>query len=64
LIRHLSWLEKGMRKWLPMFGALNLMVYSKSISPLTPVRHRWVTRKLLPAKVARPSVGRGMKYDR
>jgi len=64
LIRHLSWLEKGMRKWLPVSGALNLMVYSKSISPLTPVRHRWVTRKLLPAKVARPSVGRGMKYDR
>jgi len=64
LLRHLSWLEKGMRNWLPMFGALNLMVYSKSISPLTPVRHRWVTRKLLPAKIARPSVGRGMKYDR
>jgi hypothetical protein len=64
LVRHLSWLEKGMRKWLPVFGALNLMVYSKSISPLTPVRHRWVTRKLLPAKIARPSVGRGMKYDR
>ncbi len=64
LLRHLSWLEKGMRKWLPVFGALNLMVYSKSISPLTPVRHRWVTRKLLPAKIARPSVGRGMKYDR
>ena len=64
LLRHLSWLEKGTRKWLPVFGALNLMVYNKSISPLTPVRHRWVTRKLLPAKIARPSVGRGMKYDR
>ncbi len=64
LIRHLSWLEKGMRNWLPLFGALNLMVYSKSISPMTPVRHRWVTRKLLPAKIARPSVGRNMKYDR
>jgi SAM-dependent methyltransferase len=64
LIRHLSWLEKGMRNWLPLFGALNMMVYSKSISPMTPVRHRWVTRKLLPAKIARPSVGRNMKYDR
>ena len=64
IVRHLSWLEKGMRNWLPLFGALNLMVYSKNISPLTPVRHRWVTRKLLPAKVARPSVGRNMKYDR
>ncbi len=62
--RRLSWLEKGMRNWFTRFGAINLMVYSKSISPLTPVRHRWVTRKLLPAKIARPSVGRGMKYDR
>ena len=63
LLRHLSWLEKGMRRWLPLFGTLNLMVYSKSISPMTPVRHRWVTRKLLPAKIARPSVGRNMKYN-
>lgn len=62
--RHLTWLEKGMRSWLPMLGALNLLVYTKNISPLTPVRHRWVTRKILPAKIARPSVGRGMKYDR
>jgi len=62
--RYLGWLEKGMRNWFGRFGAVNMMVYSKSISPLTPVRHRWVTRKLLPAKIARPSVGRGMKYDR
>lgn len=62
--RHLTWLEKGTRKWLPLLGALNLLVYSKSISPLTPVRHRWVARKLLQGKVPRPSVGRGMKYDR
>ena len=64
ITRHLSWLEKGTRKWLPVLGALNLLVYSKSISPLTPVRHRWVARKLLASKVARPSVGRGMRYDR
>ena len=64
ITRHLSWLEKGMRNWLPTLGALNLLVYSKSISPLTPVRHRWVTRKILPGKIARPSVGRDMKYDR
>jgi SAM-dependent methyltransferase len=63
LTRHLGWLEKVLRNWFPRFGALNLLVYSKSISPLTPVRHRWVTRKLIPAKIARPSVGRHMKYD-
>jgi len=64
LVRHLSWLEKVMRNWMPLLGTLNLMVYNKSISPMTPVRHRWVTRKLLPNKIARPSVGRGMKSER
>jgi len=57
---HSGWFEKGMRNWLPLFGALNLLVYSKNISPMTPVRHRWVTRKILPRKIGRPSVGRGM----
>ena len=64
ITRHMTWFEKGSRKWLPVLGALNLLVYNKNISPLTPVRHRWVTRKILPGKIARPSVGRGMKYDR
>lgn len=64
ITKYLSWLEKGTRNWLPALGALNLMVYTKNISPLTPIRHRWVTRKILPGKIARPSVGRGMKYDR
>ena len=64
VIRHLGWLEKGMRKLSPALGAINLMVYTKNISPLTPVRHRWVTRNIIPAKIARPSVGRSFKYDR
>ena len=64
VIRHLGWLEKSMRKVLPALGAVNLLVYSKNIAPLTPVRHRWVARKILPGKIARPSVGRSMKYDR
>lgn len=64
ITRHLGWLEKSMRTVSPMLGAINLMVYSKNIAPLTPVRHRWVTRKILPGKIARPSVGRSMKYDR
>ena len=64
LIQKLPWLEKGMKKWLPFSSALNVLVYNKNISPMTPVRHRWVARKLLPSKVARPSVGRGMRYDK
>jgi SAM-dependent methyltransferase len=64
LIRKLSWLEKGMKNWLPFSSALNVLVYSKNISPMTPIRHRWVVRKLLLGKVTRPSAGRGMKYDK
>ncbi len=59
--KHLSWLEKGTSRWLPVLSALNLMVYHKSISPMTPVRHRWATRRILPAKIARPTAGRGMR---
>ncbi|MFT5739232.1 MAG: SAM-dependent methyltransferase [Gammaproteobacteria bacterium] len=64
MTKYLGWLEKGMRNWLPFSGTLNILVYSKNISPMTPVRHRWVARKILTGKIARPSVGRGMKYDR
>ena len=62
--RRLSWLEKGLKNWLKFSGALNVLVFDKNISPMTPIRHRWVTRKLLPGKIARPSVGHGMKYDK
>ncbi len=62
--RRLSWLEKGLKNWFRFSGALNLLVFDKNIAPMTPVRHRWVARKLLAGKIARPSVGRGMKYDK
>jgi SAM-dependent methyltransferase len=61
--RHLSWFEKGLKNWLPFSSATNVLVYSKNISPMTPIRHRWVTRKILPGKMVRPSVGRGMRRD-
>lgn len=63
-IRRLSWLEKGLKNWFSFSGALNILVFEKNISPMTPIRHRWVTRKLLTAKIARPSVGHGMKDGR
>lgn len=52
--RHLSWVEKGLKRWVKFSAALNVLVYSKNISPMTPIRHRWVARKLLPGKIARP----------
>ena len=63
-IRLFSWLEKGLKNWLKFSGALNVLVFDKNISPMTPIRHRWVARKLLPGKIARPSIGHGMKYDK
>lgn len=53
--RRLSWLEKGLKNWIKFSGALNVLVYNKNIAPMTPIRHRWAARKLLPGKVARPS---------
>jgi SAM-dependent methyltransferase len=63
-IRKISWMEKGLKNWFKFSGALNVLVFDKNISPMTPVRHRWVTRKIMPGKIARPNVGRGMKYDK
>ncbi|MCZ6882918.1 MAG: methyltransferase domain-containing protein [Gammaproteobacteria bacterium] len=62
--RRLYWLEKALKNWCKFSAALNVLVFDKNISPMTPVRHRWVTRKLLPGKIARPTVGHGMKYDK
>jgi SAM-dependent methyltransferase len=62
--RRLLWLGKAMKNWCRFSAALNVLVFDKNISPMTPVRHRWVTRKILPGKIARPTVGRGMKYDK
>lgn len=63
ILRHLSWLEKGMRNWFKFSSALHVLVYDKQTVPMTPLRPRWVTRKIMAGEVARPSVGhgRGMK---
>ena len=63
LLSYLSWLEKGMRKWLRFSSALNVLIYNKNVIPMTAVRQRWSARSILPGNVARPTVGRGMKYD-
>jgi len=57
-------LSKFMQRWLAFSSALNVLVFEKNTIPLTPVRKQWVKRQILPPKVARPSVGRDMKYER
>ena len=56
--------NKFTRRWINFSAALNLMVFEKKIIPLTPARKRWAKRQILAPKVARPTVGRGMKYDK
>ena len=62
--RHFGWAESMLKRWAGFSGALNLLVYQKNITPLTPARHRWRRRKLIQGGIPTPSVGRDMKYDR
>ena len=64
IARHFGWAEGLLKRWFGFSGALNLLVYQKNITPLTPARHRWRRRKLIQGGLPRPSVGRDMKYDR
>ncbi len=56
--------SKFSERWLKFSAALNVMVFEKNTIPLTPVRKRWVKRQVLSPGVARPTLGRDMKYDR
>lgn len=53
--------EALMRRLLPGFGALNIMVYEKRMTPITPYRHNRLSTRLLPAGIAKPSMGRQSK---
>ena len=64
LIDHSRILNKFSERWLSFSGALNVLVFQKNTVPLTPVKNSWVRKKILSPKVIRPTVGRGMKYDR
>lgn len=64
LIQRAHLFTKFSQRWLSFSGALNILAFEKKLFPLTPVRKRWVQRQVLPAKIARPTVGRGMKYDK
>lgn len=64
LISHSRVLSKFFQRWFKFSSVLNVMVFEKNTIPLTPVRKRWVKRQILSPKVVRPTVGRGMKYDK
>lgn len=64
LISRTRILRKFAERWLKFSAAVNVMVFEKNTIPLTPVRRRWVKRQIISPNVVRPSVGRGMKYDK
>jgi len=65
LIRRSRLFSKFSGRWLDFSGAVNVLVFEKTTIPLTPVRNRrWVAPRLLGTRVAPPSVGRDMKYNR
>lgn len=56
--------SKFSERWLKFSAAINILEFEKNTIPLTPYRKRWVKQRILSPKVIRPSVGRGMKYDK
>ncbi len=64
LIQRSRILSKIMQRWLNFSAAINVLVFEKNTIPLTPVKNHWVKGKILPPKVVRPTVGRGMKYGK
>jgi SAM-dependent methyltransferase len=57
-------LSKFSARWLKFSAAINVLEFEKNTIPLTPERKRWLKHRVLSPKVIRPSVGRGMKYDK
>jgi len=63
VIKHSRIPSKIFKKWFNFSAAINILVFEKNTIPITPVRKHWVKQQILTPKVARPSVGRSMKYD-
>lgn len=57
-------LDKFSRRWLKFSSALNILELQKNAIPLTPVKNSWTRSRILSPKVVRPTLGRGMKYDK
>ena len=64
LIERSRILSKFFERWISFSGAINILEFEKDTIPLTPFKKRWVKQRILSPKAIRPSVGRGMKYDR
>ena len=53
-----TWFNKALKRWLPFLSAVNILVYEKSLAPLTPVKSMWKSGILGGNPVAMPYAGR------
>ncbi len=52
------WLSKATKRWLPFMSAVNVFVYEKSITPMTPIKSLWRQQILSGGRVVSPFAGR------
>lgn len=52
------WLSKATKRWLPFMSAVNIFIYEKTITPLTPIKSKWHQQILSGRPVASPYAGR------
>ena len=52
------WVSKATKRWLPFMSAVNILIYEKSITPMTPIKSKWQQRILSGGRVASPYAGR------
>lgn len=56
-----TWLAKAQKRWLPLTGAMNFLVYEKAMSPLTPIKSMWKKQVIGLNPIATPYAGRHNK---
>lgn len=52
------WVSKAFKRWLPFMSAVNILVYEKAITPMTPIKSMWQQKILSGSRVASPYAGR------
>jgi len=52
------WLSKATKRWLPSWSAVNILIYEKAITPMTPIKSMWQQKILNGGRVVSPYAGR------
>ncbi len=51
-------LSKAMKRWLPSLSAVNILIYEKAVTPMTPIKSLWNNTLLKGGRVVSPYAGR------